>query len=58
MKIQLRDTYLSVLGPSVAEAEVGIAQMVKDHKDLIVTMGVDSSMFGSIIGSKGATIRR
>eukprot|EP00750_Incisomonas_marina_P024094 INCI5084.2.p1 GENE.INCI5084.2~~INCI5084.2.p1 ORF type:complete len:1256 (-),score=304.35 INCI5084.2:687-4454(-) len=58
VKIQLRDTYLSVLGPSVAEAEVGITQMVKDHKDLIVTMVVDSSMFGSIIGSKGATIRR
>ena len=58
MKIQVRNTHLYIRGPEVSECEAALNQIIKDHKDLIVTMSVESNIFGSIIGSKVSTIRR
>ena len=55
-KIQLRKDHLYVRGPSVTECEAGIAQLMADHKALVVSLAVDNDMMGTIIGPKGKTI--
>ena len=58
MKIQLRNTFLYIRGPAVADCESSVTQMLQDHKDKIISLPVAQDMIGSIIGNKGSTIRR
>jgi transcription antitermination factor NusA-like protein len=58
VKIQLRHNHLYVRGPAVSDCEAAVAKMLQDHRDMIVVLPVDNSLFGVIIGNKGANIRK